>query len=218
MRLAALLVPALTITATLLSPLTADACWDGVWIESERVSLMIVENEDGDLEWPDAGLHESADWVLALEALLPPGETLSVEFGIAYFSDGSICTGILDVNSFAQLFTEVVAACGRTPAEATTALALAPTLYTVQLLSTDDRAAADARAEQLNGNCQWHGFYERGGFPSFNACAEVEPATLADGREVYRVIVGTFLSRASAEQAEADLRGELGQAGMVRRA
>ena len=216
MRHATFVIPASIFAVTSLAPVAAAACWDGVRIETDRISIMIGDADGGDLEWPDADLDRAADWLVAIEAILPPGDELHVEFGLVYFGDDSTCAAIEEANSFAELFAKVGHACGRSADELARARARSASLFSVQILSTSNRAAAEARKAELDLDCHWHGVYERGGFPSLNPCAEVESATLVDGREVHRVLVGNFLSRASAEQARASIREELGVDGMVR--
>ena len=58
------------VLAALLAPRTGFACWDGHTAESARVSLCVM---DGATEWQPATARELADWLVRVEALLPPG-------------------------------------------------------------------------------------------------------------------------------------------------
>ncbi|MFV8753757.1 SPOR domain-containing protein [Nannocystaceae bacterium ST9] len=217
MRLAASLALLSTFALTLV-PNTADACWDGIYAASEKTELRILE---GDAWAANADLESAADWLTRIDALLPGDARLSVDMGYVDLTSESGTCSLIDppeIGDFEQLFDLVAASCQRSKAEIASAREQSASLYTVQLLSTREREAAEALIEELETEgCSWHGFYEQGGFPSFNPCASIETATLADGREVHRVLVGNYLSRADAELDRRSIRADLGHEGMVRR-
>ncbi|WP_181198033.1 SPOR domain-containing protein [Enhygromyxa salina] len=204
-----------------MTPSTAAACWDGISLKTERLSASIY---DESAEWSVDEAHRYANWMARVEALLPEGVEASYFFGGFEFTGaGDLCELAVSADfdgsiEFNEVFDVVARSCGSTKAEIKAARAIEAPVYTVQLLSTSDEDAAKSAAYAINDLGEyWHGFYEVGGFPDTNPSAHVEPATLDDGRVVYRVIVGAFTSAAAAKATRADIQATLGREGMVRR-
>ena len=210
------------LTLTLLAPIPAAACWDGISVGRERVGVMI---DDEQAQWSVDEAHRYANWLAQVEALLPEGAEASYFFGGIELAgdDGGACELVLDEDfdgyvAFAEMFDVVARSCQSTQGEIATALAIEAPVYTVQLLSTTHEDAAQSVAYAISERGEdWHGFYEVGGFPAFNDSAHVLPATLDDGRVVYRVVVGAFLTSEAAEATRAQIQDTLGREGMVRR-
>jgi hypothetical protein len=215
MRSALSLVPLAALAFTLLTPEPAAACWDGLLVERDNMFVQI----DVSTPWY-VDVQIAADWVTRIDALLPAGAELTVTFGLVDIVDPQgTCVMVTaeEVDDFEAAFARVASACGSSEAEIAAARDLEGELFTLQLLSTRDRAKAEATVEAINeSQCEWQGFYSEGAFPGANRCAELETIWQADGREVHRVLVGNYLDRVTAELDRAEISGELGIEAMVR--
>ena len=93
----------------------------------------------------------------------------------------------------------------------------------MQIAAVRDRARADALADRLNdlgrpdGPLGAAGMYDAGGFPAANPTVHVVSEEDANGRPVYRLVTGTFLTRAEADEVAREASAELGTTAFVRR-
>jgi hypothetical protein len=210
------LLPTAALALALLTPKPAVACWDGLLLAHDSTTIQI----DVGSRWY-VDVESAADWMVRFDALLSADAELEIVFGSIFITDASgTCSEaeiVEEADDFEEAFALVARACGRSKADVAAARKLEGDLFTVQLLSTSDRAKAESTIEHLEGNmCSWSGFYTEGAFPGITTCAELETVVLADGREVHRVLVGNFLDRASAELVRAEIDDELGVGSMVR--
>jgi hypothetical protein len=213
-RLLAASLAALTL-ATI--PSTADACWDGVAISTERVTLAVP----GDDTWSPEDARRWAKWAGRIDALVPAGKTLSVTFGYVEICDDATgdCTEAeqtWDNDDPFTLFELTADVLGASRKEIAHARRSAATPLTVQVAASNDLDAATKLAERINeAGLGLTGFLDVGGFPAFNAYAHVVESTGTE-TTAYQVVVGAFLHRDAATAAVVELEKELGMTGFVR--
>jgi hypothetical protein len=217
-RRAAVLAAALL--GVLACPAPAHACWDGHLGTAPRASLCVMT---GPTRWKAVVARELADWLVRVEALVPPGYHASAcEGGVSICEQQSPyrCLGHAQMErdtywGFFRAVQEVVEA---RPAAVHAALQKKATPLTVQVAVGYDEAGARALARRLSRlRPADQGFYEAGAFPGGNDKDVVH--VLADrddeGAPIYRVVVGAYLTRAEARATVARLR-EIGLRGFVR--
>lgn len=181
----------------------AFACWDGYAASYGRVTVM-----GPDIVWDAKKADLLARWLPRIDALVPAGETLEVYFTEAALSGGR--TVEFPAERYDVLFARLAGLVGSSASDRRAAMNAAREAVTIQIAATRDRASADALAASLSdmddeNAVQAHGFYEAGGFPAFNPAVHVITRHEADGSEVYQVVVGAFVDRAHAAEAQADL-------------
>lgn len=198
-------------------PASADACWDGVSIATERVSLSIAS--DAHATWSPEQARRWAKWVARIDALVPEGKTLLAEFGTVEICDDATdeCTELEttwendDAFTLFELTADAVAASNKTIAAArrTTAMPL-----TVQIAASHDLDAATKLAARVNAaGLELSGFLDIGGFPAMNEYAHV---VVSADHATFQVVVGAFLARSEADAVATMLDAELGLHGFVR--
>lgn len=179
----------------------ASACWDGFRAESPNVRLMGRQ-----MAWDVGRARALARYLPQIEALLARHDaSAEVYFGTIELStdDASLGTVQYTDGRILELFHAIAHSLHENPRSTT---ALAQPARTVQVGATRDRARAEALAERVHlSDYGGHGIYEAGGFPANNSPAHVVEAEDERG-VVYRVVVGTFLDRESAERAREELR------------
>lgn len=202
------------------APVTASACWDGVYVETDKVSLAISAGTS-DAQWSPERARSYAKWAGRLAALVPDGKTVSIEHGFITVCDDTAKT-CKDIErtwddphlfNLFELTADVLGASGRTIAQArrTTVEPL-----TVQAAATHDLKVAYSLAERINNaTLSIGGFLDVGGFPATNDTAHVVESW-KDDTAVYHVVVGAFLDRDDADAATITLREEVGLKGFVR--
>lgn len=198
-------------------PASARACWDGVAINTDRVSLAI----EGDTTWSPEEARRWAKWAARIDALVPEGKTLSVVFGdleICDVASGECTTGATawendDAFTLFELTADAVLASNRTIAAARRTAAMP---LTVQIAASRDLEAATKLAERINAAAlELSGFFDAGGFPAANDYAHVVESNGSD-HATFHVVVGAFLGRDDADAAATTLAAELGLHGFVR--
>lgn len=214
--LAAVVLPSAAILLSAAMPRPASACWDGTRIETPRLMMM-----GPDARWRPERAREVAKWAPRVDALLAEIDlSAAIYWDVIELSDGTHIP--IRHQSLERAFIEIARHRGVSRDVRRRALA-APRGLTVQVAATRDRARADALAARLNdenhpdGPAGAHGMYEAGGFPSVNDTAHVVTELDASGREVHRVIVGTFLDRAEAERVAAEVAQRSGSLAFARR-
>ncbi|MEM6989564.1 MAG: SPOR domain-containing protein [Myxococcota bacterium] len=214
------LTAALAAATLVAAPATASACWDGVYVETDTVSIAI-STAASDAQWSPERARSYAKWAGRIGALVPEGTTVSIEHGYITVCDETTdtCRDIEQTWDDAHLFNlfeltaDVLDAPGRTIAAArrTTVEPL-----TVQAAATRDLYAAYKMADRINAaELGIGGFLDVGGFPSVNEYAHVVESWKGD-MPMYHVVAGTFLNRADAKAAAVTLHEELGVEGFVR--
>lgn len=193
----------------------AAACWDG-WL----AVLGGVEIRRGlaVAAWDPDHARQAARWGTRINALLPPGAALSIDWNEASCgSDKGACGGVTTFAGSSEdlpaTFRAVAKAFKVREPETRKARALEPELYTVQIFAGSVRGARAVKDRVADREVGEQGFFQEGGFPAGNSTAHVlrDPAA----RGPHRVIVGTFLSRKEADAARAGLRAQ-GFGGYVR--
>jgi hypothetical protein len=213
-RLLAASLAALTLATV---PSAANACWDGISVSTERITLAVP----GDATWSPEDARRWAKWAGRIDALVPAGKTLSVVFGDVEICDDATSTCTLAPATWDNadpftLFELVADTVGATPKQIATARKTAITPLTVQVAATDDLAAAHRLATRVNeAGLELTGFLDIGGFPAMNAYAHVVESTSTVGTR-YHVVVGAFLQRDAAKSAAAELDAQLGLHGFIR--
>ncbi|MDC0744562.1 SPOR domain-containing protein [Polyangium mundeleinium] len=203
--------------AGLLSTATRDAaaCWDGWYAEVGGVG---ITRGLGVAEWNPEHAREAARWGARINALLPPGAALAIEWDEATCaSDQGACGAVTTIAAGSEdlpaTFRAVAKAFHVPAAKVRKARALDPELYTVQIFAGSKRRALAVKDHVAALDAGDHGFFVEGGFPAPKQTAHVLRDPEADGP--HRVIVGTFLSRKEARAALAGLRAK-GFGGYVR--
>lgn len=209
---------ALALAALTLAPAPAHACWDGLRVETEGIELQLMGQLAG--AWDPARMQSFATWMARINAIAPDDlwilatdkdVTLTCETCAPHDNkrwDGELAT----------LFDHVAKSVGADLKAKRQALALDTTAYTVQIAAFADRTDADRAAARINNHADVtavHGFLEIGGFPAMNDAAHVVTVD-HDGAPVHRVLVGAFLSRTAAAEAQASLHTDTGLRGFVR--
>ena len=190
----------------------ADACWDGYAAGVGKVS--IARGLDP-ASWSPDDAREVARWGTRIDALLPQGAELAIEYGEVSCTSttgacGSFTSISLPTDDLPSAFRAVAKAFRVSPARMQKVRALAPEVYTVQVFAGTASGALREKRRVVDRDAGSHGFFVEGGFPAINDAAHV----IRDG-STHRVIVGTFLSRKDASAALADLRAK-GIGGFVR--
>ena len=175
-------------------PVPALGCWDGF---SARVRNVDMMGGDEGSSWTPELARELATWLGRIDALLPRDGSVSVRIEwseVTLESADGEATLRWNQRSFPALFDRIatalrIGARARARARAT----LVP-VSTVQVASYLQRNQAEAVARRLSDHqrCE-HGFLEVGGMPADNPRAHVLEETGADGRRLYRVVVGAFI-------------------------
>lgn len=197
-----------------LAPSLAHACWDGVALSTDKLTIQRFDTQS----WSPEEVRHWAKWVARVDALLPEGSHLDVFEGDATFCDGEkecveIGTGLTPF----ELFERTADAVHASKSTIFAARRMEPVPYTVQVAASHDLAAAEKLAARINASeLGIHGFYEAGGFPSMNAFAHVVESFAADDVQ-YHVVVGAFLAKDEAETARDVMTSELGVHGFVRK-
>jgi len=214
-RMHRLLFVALLALAAVL-PAPASACWDGSLVSTPH----LFWQDDGEV-WRPARAREVAKWAPRIEALLAPRDLrVDAHWGQVDLSDGTSLQ--IRHHRLERLFIELARHLGVSREERLRALA-APIGYSVQIAAVRDRARADALADRLNdlgrpdGPLGAAGMYDAGGFPAANPTVHVVSEEDANGRPVDRLVTGTFLTRAEADEVAREASAELGTTAFVRR-
>lgn len=213
MNIARSLALVAALSSTLL-PSLAHACWDGVALSTDKLTIQRFDTQS----WSPEEVRHWAKWVARVDALLPEGSHLDVFEGDATFCDGQkecveIGTGLTPF----ELFERTADAVHASRATIHAARRMESTPYTVQVAASHDLAAAEKLATRINeAELGLHGFYEAGGFPSFNAYAHVVESFGPDDTQ-YHVVVGAFLAKDEATNAMDVIASELGMHGFVRK-
>lgn len=211
---------ALVAAALVAAPGTAQACWDGVYVEGEKVSIAIATDE-GDTAWTPERARAYAKWIGRIGALVPDGTTMSIEHGYISICDDATrtCRDAKQswddpyLSNLFELTADLMQASRGTIAKARRTEVMP---LTVQVAASQDFYAATAMAERINGaGLQLTGFLDVGGFPSANEYAFVVEDYDSDTL-MYHVVVGSYLDRADAKAAAVALDEELGLSGFVR--
>ncbi|HJL14670.1 MAG TPA: SPOR domain-containing protein [Sandaracinaceae bacterium LLY-WYZ-13_1] len=197
-------------------PAPASACWDGTRIQTPHLTVMGADDR-----WDLGRARRVAKWAPRVEALLAAaGLEAEVSYRHVTLSDGTHFT--IRSPRLDGVFLALSRHLPVSRPERRAALR-APAAFTVQVAASRSRARAEALAARLNdrrhpdGPAGAHGILEVGGFPADNPTAHVAPALDADGRRVYRVIVGAFLTRAEAARVAARVRPRSGTRAFARR-
>lgn len=216
-----LLTAALATAAALAAvPSTAQACWDGVYVETDTVSIAI-STEVSEAEWSPERARSYAKWAGRIAALVPAGHSMSIEHG--YISVCDLTGECKDIeqtwedpylSNLFELTADVldtprgtVARARRTNAEP----------MTVQVAATRNLDGAYKLANEINdAELELHGFLDVGGFPAMNEYAHVVESW-KDQAPMYHVVVGSYLDRDDAEAAAASVETALGMHGFVRK-
>lgn len=215
-RLACASLAALTLGA----PATASACWDGVSIGTERMTLSIPTDVDR-AEWTAERARSYAKWAGRLDALIPEGKTVSVEFGWITICDvaADSCTEhhiMWEDDYLPNLFEILADATEASNAKIMAARRLNTKPLTVQVAASSSLYGAEALAERINEQMLGlNGFLDIGGFPAINDDAHVVESYKGD-RVTYHVVVGSFLERDKAKKAADTLEHDLGLKTLVR--
>jgi hypothetical protein len=174
------------------------------------------------MTWTPARARELADWLVRVEALVPPGHVATAcEFTIDVCKAGSSssCVGgeRWERQTYWGFFRTVARLVKAKPAVVRAALQKQATPFTVQVAVGYDAAGARALARRLNRTPPAeHGFYEAGGFPAQNDAVHVIADRDDEGAPIYRVVVGAYLTRAEARATAAKLRTAAGLRSFVR--
>jgi hypothetical protein len=202
-----------------LSASSALACWDGHLVQTDRISF----RGDND-SWSASEVRRYARWLPRLQAVLPPGSFIrdvgTVELcGPATSGDDEPnCTDLGWAPALPELFKAVGAHFNVPARKIRAARALVGHAYTVQVASLGSKAGVQRMLNDLydlnteTADAAIIGFVEYGGFPANNAVAYA-----LEGADRHRVVVGTFLDRASAQRAARMLAKKHGLKGFVRR-
>lgn len=173
---------------------TARACWDGYAVRLDNIAFTGADDV-----WAPARARELAVWARRFEALLGPAGTLEADGAFAEACVDSRCVEVVAPTATPRALFEAVARALAIPAaQRAAALRASASPFAVQVAATRDRAAAERLAARLSDAELPRGFYDAGGFPADNAEVHVIEATAADGRAIYRVVVGAFLDRSDA--------------------
>lgn len=203
--------------AIVISPASAEACWDGYAAVYGNVTV-----QGGDTEWSPENARELALWLPRLNALVGE-EPLEVMFGSAYVRDAEI---EYPHGRFDLLFARVARKLELERPARRAAMQVGFNALTVQVGATRDRASAEALADRLmqsdpgysSGSfAAAHGFYEAGGFPADNSSLHVIETADDQGVPVFRVVVGAFLSTEIAQTVATAMRQAHGMSAYVRR-
>lgn len=196
------LLPLALASLACLAPARAFACWDGFYVQAERVSF----TGEGVEDWSPAQVRALATWTRRLQALVGPGGEVEADMGYASVCVAARCSEAAARSSRPdELFATVATALGASWRARSLALRVTAAPYSVQVAAVRDRAQAEALATRLSELELPHGFVEIGGFPADNREAHVLDAVDATGRPVYRVVVGAFLDRADASAHVAEI-------------
>jgi len=198
----------------LATPGTARACWDCYHASIGRVEIM-----GSDFRWDPERARYLSIWLSRIDALVPDGGSVTSEFGyVTVCRDGSACAEHRwSGRNLARLFRLVADAYGSPRTEIRRARTLSPGTWTVQIGAFTERDDAARAAEHMNASDHGdHGFYQAGGFPADNPRAHVVAGAGEAGRRLFRVVVGTFSSRAAAEEHAAELESTVGAQTFVR--
>ncbi|MDI1477233.1 SPOR domain-containing protein [Polyangium sp. y55x31] len=191
----------------------AAACWEGYAATVGPVGILRgIESAS----WNPAHVREAARWGTRIEAIVPQGAEVSIEFGEITCSSktgacGSFSTLSMEPDDLPAIFRAVAQAFGAKPAAVRKASKLEPTLYTVQIFAGSERGARRMKARVANLDIDTQGFFTEGGFPARNDPAHV----IRDASGPHRVIFDVFLDRDEADDALAELRAK-GIRGFVR--
>ncbi len=207
-------------TLAVAAPSTANACWDGVYVETDKVS-MAIDTGAADAQWTPERARSYAKWAGRIGALVPEGTTVSIEHGYITVCDDSTDT-CRDVDrtwddphlfNLFELTADVVGASGKTIAAARRTN-VEP--LTVQAAASRDLEAAYRMADRINAaEVSFGGFLDVGGFPAHNDRAHVVETWKGD-MPLYHVVVGSFMNRDDADAAATALREDVGVNGFVR--
>ncbi len=200
----------------------ASACWDGYLIESERVQIGQWEDAET-ASWRLAEVWDTARWVVRLQALLGPERSVESMHGLCQVilcKAQDSCEVVMEgeAKPGARALFDTLANSFEVPPKKRAALArLAPSLWTVQVAAGSNREALEQLALQINDIAPQGamGFYEAGGFPALNPVAHLVPGHNAQGKPIFRLVVGAFLQKASAQDV-VDALGLKGVASRVR--
>src|SRR5690554_4793988 len=114
MRLHGLALSCFALVSAVLLPTPAAACWDGVSVASERVEFSL---SDEDASWSESDAKDYANWLVRIEALLPPGTKAGYQFGTTYTEgpDDGPCDVTFDqvdaAYDFESMFYVIAEAC-----------------------------------------------------------------------------------------------------------
>lgn len=229
MKLRKLFLPTLTLFAgalllgaTLLPSGKANACWDGVFLDTGRVTISDLDLMDGfDVEQT----RQVGRWIARIEELLPARVNLTVEFGRlemcgAHGNDDFGCIEPdeqwrTDLPALFEMVADMVQA---SPDDRARARRVERRPLTVQVAATGRRSARRlvSRIHRELRDDPLFGFLEVGGFPAENDFARVIPQRTRRGSKVYRVVVGAFLDKAEARLARDRIEQLVGLDGFVR--
>jgi len=209
------------VAASLLVATPSHACWDGVYVETSRVTL--TDSQLGD-RWTPSLARDVGLWVSRVEALLPDDVHLTVQHGIVEVCgvQGNEDFGCVEPDErwndgeLASLFDVVARALDVDAPDRALAIALLTRPVTLQLGAFKTRKAARRFAYKVSetlddADVDLFGFLEAGAFPAENAFAHV---IHADGR--YRVVVGAFLDRDEARLAGRQIKQLAGYGTYIR--
>ena len=183
-----------TLCVTLISIVTltapSRACWDGSLTTVGGIHL-----QDFDEVWSARKAVENARWLTRINLLLGDDKSLEI-WPDAQLSVGDETVELRWDGDLARLYDRIARKLGVNRIRAAVTRHVEVPVWTIQAGTFTSARLAVGRAELIGGQCS-HGFYEAGGFPADNSSAHVERTV--DGH--YRVIVGTYLTRAEAEEA-----------------
>jgi hypothetical protein len=197
---------------TALAPTLAQACWDGVAVTTDKVTIQRTDTQT----WDPEDVRRWAKWTARIDALVPDGSHLDVFDGDASLCDAdNECTEIGTGLTPFQLFERTADAVDATRPAIAAARRHDAMPYTVQVAASHDLRAAEQLAARINeSDLGVHGFYEAGGFPAMNEFAHVVESVGSDS-VTYHVVIGAFLAKAEAEAAQSFVASELGMRGFV---
>lgn len=186
------------------------ACWDGVYVETSRVTL--TESGLGD-RWTPELARDMGIWMARVEALLPDGVLLTVQHGIIEVcgAQGNEAFGCVEPDEewtsgkLERLFERVAEALDVDEGTRAAALAVARKPMTVQLGSFKTKKSAERLARRIEGalakiDADVYGYIEVGGFPANNVAVHV-----VTENKRHRVVVGAYLDHVEAKLAAAKI-------------
>ncbi|MFN3197355.1 MAG: hypothetical protein ACE366_02885 [Bradymonadia bacterium] len=177
----------LLIALATLIPTFASACWSGIYLSGERLTIRVAED---DLQWTPELAQKMGALLIQGEALLPHGVQVEVDFGQAEICEGPdhcrILEGVTLDNLLSRLALEM-----KLPARAIKEVQAMETPVYVVRIPTDDVAHV---ARQINADDAYlHGNMEVGDFPGLTA--QALPVVKDE------IWVGTFIDKFDAEKA-----------------
>lgn len=206
-----------TVAAALLIAHPSAACWDGVYVETPRVTLTSAELGD---QWTPQLARDVGLWVARVEAFLPDDVLVTVQHGVIEICgvDGNEDFGCVEPDDewsdgeLATLFAAVARAAGVDDATKQRAKQVSVSPQTVQLgvfrsKRAAHRYALTATKALEDVDTDLFGYLEAGAFPADNAFVHVvESRSSRTNKPRYRVVTGAFIDPAEARLTAAQIK------------